>query len=753
LRRLAEAVGSAAAVTDVYEAALDCVRDALGTGRAAVLLFDGDGVMRFKAWRGVSDAYRAAVEGHTPWTPDTTAARPVVIPDAAASEELRSLRGSLELAGIGALAFVPLVSRGRVIGKLVLYYDGPHTFPESELDIASTIGHQIGVAIDRVSTGQEIAALYRGAEAALEEESALREQLTQLTSAAERLLTSFSREAIVEEILSLARQVLTADAYAVWWQTNGRWRIAASAGLGEDPDLRLREYSAPTPVEAAVVIDDVEQFAGAHEDRRMVYRREGIRALAAVPLRVRGDVAGTIVLYYRRLHRATDVEMRAAEALGHMAAAAITNAELYAEQQRLRSEAERAATRAALLAEASALLSSLDYEANLRRVAELAVPRLADWCAVDLLDADGVIRRIAVVHQEPESVRLAHDVQRRYPTRLDQPSGVGAVIRTGRPELQREITAEMLAAVPDAELRRLVQQLQLRSIMTAPLTARGRTFGAITLVSTRANHLYGDDDLAFTLELAGRAALAIDNARLFTQTQEANRLKDEFLATLSHELRTPLNVILGRARMLKAEIGAHPSTDTIERNAAALARLVDDLLDVSRITMGQIRLDADRLQLADVVEGVVQGIQPAAAAKDIAVSVSRGIDVPAVLGDATRLQQVVWNLLTNAIKFTPGGGRVDIDVTAAGEEVVLTVADTGEGIDGGFLPHVFDMFRQAEPSSRRRHSGMGLGLSIARRIVELHGGAIAAHSDGPGHGATFTVRLPARASARDAATA
>ena len=234
--------------------------------------------------------------------------------------------------------------------------------------------------------------------------------------------------------------------------------------------------------------------------------------------------------------------------------------------------------------------------------------------------------------------------------------------------------------------------------------------------------------------------------------EAANRSKDEFLATLSHELRTPLNAILGWAQLLRT--GALPTDEsaegleTIERNAKAQAQLVDDLLDLSRIISGKLRVESGPVDLVAVVEGALDSVRPAAEAKGIQVVPVLDAHAGPVVGDAGRLQQVAWNLLSNAIKFTQRGGRVDVWLVAAAGDAELTVSDNGAGIAAEFLPHVFDRPRQAAASSTRHHGGLGLGLAIARHLVELHGGTVSAVSEGPGRGATFTVRLPKAAAPR-----
>ncbi len=259
----------------------------------------------------------------------------------------------------------------------------------------------------------------------------------------------------------------------------------------------------------------------------------------------------------------------------------------------------------------------------------------------------------------------------------------------------------------------------------------------------------GPDENAILTQLAQMASIAIENV-LYSEAREANRLKDEFLTTLSHELRTPLTAILGWTRILRAPTldpgrFAH-GLDVIERNVNAQAKLIDDLLDISRISAAKLRLNTRPMALIPVVEGVVEGLRPSWEAKSLDVQVV--VDPSAagnsdVSGDADRLQQVVWNLLSNAVKFTPSGGSVEVRVERAAGHVRIRVSDTGKGISPDFLSHVFDRFRQADSSTTRTHGGLGIGLAIVRHIVEMHGGTVSAASPGPGQGATFVVSLPA----------
>jgi CheY-like chemotaxis protein len=238
----------------------------------------------------------------------------------------------------------------------------------------------------------------------------------------------------------------------------------------------------------------------------------------------------------------------------------------------------------------------------------------------------------------------------------------------------------------------------------------------------------------------------MENAFAYRRSSEANRLKDEFLATLSHELRTPLNAILGYAQMLNmGMLGGERQANAIAvltRNAESLRQIIDDVLDVSRITSGKLRLSMRSVELEDILNNAVATVQPAADAKGVSMAVAIDPHVPTVWGDPDRLQQVVWNLLSNAVKFTSPGGHVQLALDRDHSAVRIVVTDDGRGIDPAFLPHIFERFRQADSRFSREHGGLGLGLAIVRELIELHGGTVSATSPGPGKGATFEVRLP-----------
>ncbi|HJQ70670.1 MAG TPA: ATP-binding protein [Blastocatellia bacterium] len=415
---------------------------------------------------------------------------------------------------------------------------------------------------------------------------------------------------------------------------------------------------------------------------------------------------------------------------------------------------KRAEEAQSFLAEASSLLAaSLDYETTLASLARLAIPRLATYCAIDLVDEDNKLRQVAVAHEDPAKEEMVRELRRRSPYNYSLPYGVAKVLRTGKSEFSPEITDSLITSYgADDDYLKLIDGLSPKSYMIVPLIARGRALGTISFVRDESGERYDSRSLGLAEALAHRAALAIDNARLYGEVQRANRAKDEFLATVSHELRTPLNAILGWSHILRSskldEAATANAHAIIERNARAQARLIEDILDISRIITGKIRLDLRPTGLDAVVRAAVEAMRPAADVKKIDIDMQMGSDACAVSGDPSRLQQVVWNLISNAIKFTPNGGRVAVRLDRYGKRARLVVRDTGQGISKTFLPYVFDRFRQADATTTRKHSGLGLGLAIVRHLVELHGGIVHAESGGEGQGATFTILLPLAGVAR-----
>jgi PAS domain S-box-containing protein len=582
----------------------------------------------------------------------------------------------------------------------------------------------------------------------------LQHRLMGLAVASASILGSPDVDAVLSATIGLARQVFSADGYALWrGDHRGIWKVVQSFGISEEFSARIiaagetQPGGHRVPFSQPLIVSDV-GTTPIIADMREAYAREGIVSLIAFPLLIRGERCGTMVFYSRRLREFPNVDVQVGAALANIAAAALTTAELYDAQRQAREAADHARQRAAFLAEAGAALgASLDYEATLTAVARLAVPTIADWCAVDVVNDDGGLQRLAVAHVDPLKVEMARTLEERYPSDPNTPGGIREVIRTGKPAFMSRIPQALLdAAARDDEHRHIINELNLTSYMCVPLVAHGQTLGAITFVSAESGREYGDDDLRFVRELAARASLAVENARSYARANDASRLKDEFLATLSHELRTPLNAVLGYARMLR--LGSTPpdktkaSLEVVERNANALKQIIEDVLDISRIVAGRLRLNVEPVDVPAIVHESCATVMPAADAKGVRVEVIVDPLTTPISGDADRLQQVVWNLLSNAIKFTPRGGRVQVRLSRVNSHVELAVCDTGRGIAPDFLPFVFERFRQADATFSREQGGLGLGLAIAKQLTELHGGTLSAASGGLGQGSTFTVTLP-----------
>jgi signal transduction histidine kinase/ActR/RegA family two-component response regulator len=400
------------------------------------------------------------------------------------------------------------------------------------------------------------------------------------------------------------------------------------------------------------------------------------------------------------------------------------------------------------------LASSLPYDRMLPRIARLALPLLGDLCAIDIQDADGTLRRAACAHVDSTKEGLAYEARARHGFSATAPGGVPAVLASRRSTLVSPATvADLEQAAQNPEQLQLFQQLGVAAWMTVPMIARDRAFGAVTLAITESDRRYDRTDLLFAEAVVSQVAVAGDHARLYLAAEAAREAaetassaKDQFLSTLSHELRTPLNAVYGWATMLeRGQLGgeqAHRALQIILRNVNAQVRLIEDLLDLSRVASGKLRLAVQTVDLRSVVEDALDGIRPAAEAKNIRLQPVLASPAGPVSGDPDRLQQVVWNLLSNAVKFTPKGGRVQIQLQRVHSHVELVVSDTGQGIQPEFLPYIFDRLRQGDSTSTRGHGGLGLGLALVRHLVELHGGIVFAESPGEGRGATFVVRLP-----------
>jgi PAS domain S-box-containing protein len=685
LARLADDLSRTSSLDEVYAVSLDCLQHSLGVERASILLFDANEVMSFVAWRGISDAYRRAVNGHTPWRPETRNPEPVLVSDAAAEPSLAGYAEVFRAAGIRALGFFALTHRDRVIGKFMLYYAEPHAFSSEEVALAKTIAGQIAFGVTRAR-----------AEQALEAE---RERLS----------------ATVSNVPGMV------------WETVGSFPggqkvTFCSDGIRELLGYEPEDWYRDPNFWNRIIVERVDGHMDTIAANAM---RDDVAALHFYKLRRRdGSVIWAEV---RSTHKMVD---------GTLVSRGVT---MDITARKLAEE------RNALLSEASGVLSAtMDYETSLAQLADLIVGTLGDWCVIDVVEEDDVAR-VAVRHRDPSKAALAERLRTEFPPSKHEVGLGRRVTETNAPILLRERDGDAAMLLRTSPAAEVFEALGCESVIVVPITAAGRAFGSIAVVS--ASRKYSEDDLAVAVELGRRAGYAIDHARLYRHAQGANRAKDEFLATLSHELRTPMTATLGWASMLRhgdiAPDTFRLALETIERSVRAQAKLIDEIFDVSRIVTGKLQLEIAPVDLPRVIQAAVDTIQPSAAAKAQTLEVNYEHAGAPLAGDAARLQQVIWNLLSNAVKFTPPGGAIRIGVQrAADHHVEIIVRDSGPGIPKRMLPFIFERFRQGDGGATRAHGGLGLGLAIVKSIVELHGGSVTAESDGEGRGAAFTVRLP-----------
>jgi PAS domain S-box-containing protein len=417
---------------------------------------------------------------------------------------------------------------------------------------------------------------------------------------------------------------------------------------------------------------------------------------------------------------------------------------------------KRAEERQLFLADAGKTLnSSLDYQTRLDTIARLAVPRIADWCAIDIVGDDGALSRLAVAHVDPEKVAWARELRRRFPPDPGAPQGVSNVVRTGRTEFIPEISGDMLRALArNPEQLEIALKVGFTSVIVAPLTARDRTLGAITFVTAESGRRYDADDVVLAEELARRAAIAIDNAQLYAAEQQARaeaeaavRLRDQFLSIAAHELKTPLTTLLGNAQLMLRRAQRDDTLPErelrqlrmINEQSSRLHRMVLALLDISRLESGQLSIERAPLDLAALARRVVDEIRPATDGRAIEL-VAPAEPLP-VIGDELRLEQVLQNLIQNALKYSPDGQPIRVQVEQRSNRAAVSVTDRGIGIPAAALPRLFGRFYRAPNAEAQQISGMGVGLYVVKEIVTLHGGEIGVESV-EGQGSTFTISLP-----------
>jgi signal transduction histidine kinase len=648
-------------------------------------------------------------------------------------------RAVAQLHGFHSWLGVPLRDHERVIGVLVMQSRTEQRFGPADVRLLEAFAGQAAVAIENAQL--------------FEREHERRRQLEAVREVTVWLASETDLASLLELISRLASELLGGESVAVYlwdeasetlvpraWHGFGDWLGDLRVGLGEGVAGTVAQRR------AGVVVDDYRTAPYAHQ---IVLERSQARAVIGEPLLYEGELRGVITASIQHEERTFSTQDRELLALfAAQAVIAIEHARLHEARDQALAGAEAARQRAAFLAEASAVLAlSLEYDATLEQIARLAVPALADLCSVFVLAESGEIRRAVTAHSDATPIDLADGLDRYRSGSVSSRGSVAAVIQTGQPVLTAQIPDHYFETIAqDAGHLEILRQFDLHSSIVVPLRARGETLGALALFLSRTDRQYGPADLSLAEELAGRAALAVDNARHYREARRAIQVRDEFLSVAAHELKTPVTTLLGFAQVLLGQLSQKGVLDdrtvgqavrAVERGSNRMSRLVSQILDVSRLDGGRLVLDRQHTDLAALVQGIATAMQTTTNRHTLIVRTPA--QAPALV-DPLRLEQVVTNLLDNAIKYSPKGSHIEIDLVQSSPTMVrLAVTDHGIGIPPERRQHIFERFYQAHEGNHT--SGLGLGLYISRQIVELHEGSINPEFP-PDGGARFSIDLP-----------
>jgi PAS domain S-box-containing protein len=692
-KRVLELLVHGAPLADVLDAVCEAMeRQAPDQIIATVLLADDAGQrVRFAAGRRLPTEYASAIDDIAigPFLESRNtkghSAGAMIVTDLASSPAWADRRDLANACSLQACWSTPILSsQGHVLGMFAVFFQTLRDPTEDERRLVDILVGTASVAIER-----------RRDEAELRESE---RRFSQLADAMPQIVWTAGADGTIDYL-------------------NRRWTeftgLPATAG-NEGWKQILHPDDAPAAAESwARSLRSGDAFE--REVRLLDRARQGYRwyLIRTVPIK---DEAGKVARWFGT---ATDIDMQ--------------------------KQSEQSAR---YLSDASAALAGvLDYESTLQKVVKLAVPHFADWSAVDITGDDGTLRRLAVAHCDPQKVELAHELMRLYPPDPNSPNGPMEVLHSGKPLMIREITDDMLAqGAKDERHLNLMRSLGLKSYICVPLAVSGKITGVLTFATAESGRVYSDADLALATDLALRAAVAVENTQLYQALREADRRKDEFLATLAHELRNPLAPIRNSLQILKmpridSQI-AQQTREMMERQVHHLVRLVDDLLDVSRVMRGKIDLRRETVELATIVARAVETVTPLIEAQRHRLETTVPPESLLLDADPVRLTQVVGNLLTNSAKYTEPGGLIELTVRRDNDVAVLAVRDNGIGIAGDMLPHVFELFAQADHATTKAQGGLGIGLTLVKNLVEMHGGSVMAHSNGLALGSEFTVRMP-----------
>ena len=801
LYRVAEAIARATSLAKLFDEAIETLIQATGADRGAVLLYDEAGVMRFQASRGLSETYRSQTEGHSPWTPDTVDAEPVLVADVAEAGFDQELEAAVRAEGIASLAFVPLVHGGRLLGKFMLYRDERHEWDERKVRLCRTIANHLASATVRTRTRTDL--------------QKSREQL-------ETIMRTVDEGIVVQS--SDGRLVYANDA------------AARVIGFESTADLLANDRE-DTLGRFDMLEEDGSPLLPEALPGRLALRGQPSERLVRYRVRATGDERWSIV-------RANPVR----DAEGNIALAVSVIHDV--------TEARAAEERVRFLARGSEMLNeTLVYEHALGALADVAVPMFAGHVTVDLYE-DGSLRCVGARHVDPAKTELMHRLREQYPPTVAA-HPVQRAIRTGEPQFVPDVQAEAQTMAHNEEHAHAIHELGNTSGIVVPLIARGRTFGAITFGTVPPQPPFTKSDFDLAIELGRRASVALDNALLYgevearahavealefvddgvflvdaegivrlwnpaaakafgvkagkalgrrvndvikdwetvservttaseptagahpaetlpvdvhgeerwlsmsavqfaggtvyafrdmTDERAVEQLKSDFVSTVSHELRTPLAAIYGAALTLQRDdVRLEESQrtgllDVISSEADRLARIVNDILWASRLDSGQMGVAIQSCDAGELVNKVIGALR-AHSPVEVELAVDAPTELAPVAADPDKLRQVLTNLLDNAVKYSPDGGRVRIALRQSGNRIRFRVEDEGLGIPQAEQGRIFEKFFRLDPNLTRGVGGTGLGLYICRELVYRMHGRIWVASDGR-RGSTFTVELP-----------
>jgi signal transduction histidine kinase len=746
VNRIVAAVNTGRSIEEVFDLASEQVRALIPFDRASIALCDEAGeTLRVYALTGqragsLAVGAKGSLKGSVTELA-LTERRTVVIPELRVETRFNAYE-DLRREGFRSAVCVPLFSMRRAVGSLNLTSRTPDIYRRKHLIALERLAAPLAIAIEKTQLleeswqrNEELRGLY--------EITRTFSTLSDTTVVSGRLAGAICRLVGAEMgfIATYDRRTNLVRAEAPGYNT--------PAGLVEEFHFKLERENEDAPL---YLTGEAFLSNEPTSDARLNHgfaERWRVRSVLSVPLKIKRELIGFIYVANRG-GGFTERELRLLEILAAQAAETIVNARLFATIQ---AQAEREAV-------VNRLLLSLQHGTEPHEKVREVIERVGE-----VLDLDRCIAVLFADDQHDdyygewcaagvEPITEWPDVRERSPVRH-------ALRTSRRPLVFPDVCAHPLAA----SLGDLIERTRLQSLVVVPVTHQGRVIGSISGHQTRERRYWSEDDVDLLVAVATHVGATLENARLIGELREASRLKDQFLATLSHELRTPLTAINGWVEMLSAGVVTEPDGDladgirAISASAISLTQLINDLLDLSRIQRGVLRLHRDLLDMNELVLTAERTVRQAALARRLELRLELAERLPPTIADAQRIQQILWNLLSNSVKFTPKGGRICVrtrllDLTPrAGDGlkvegasvrsrwIEVEVEDTGEGIPADFMPHIWERFRQADSTATRRHGGLGIGLALVKELVEAHGGQIDAESE-QGRGSRFTVRLP-----------